>query len=506
MRNKNKLILLVIFPLLFGLLVGILMLDPVIAQPAKTRVDETVVSNFVEPNDRSAFNVPENSPLTIKEGDKELAYEGLPQDSEIKFNALGLKWEGEIPEGASAEFYYKVENGDWQKLEMMEEDMHYSNLMSGEGYNASFKVVLKRDHAAGSSPVINSVKFYFLDTTQGPDGQNTGNLRGSQTVSNPSVIERESWGADESFRFWSPEYEEPKKFVIHHTAGGDGGDDGAATVRAIYYWHAVVLGWGDIGYNFLVDGQGNVYEGRYGGNGVVGAHTYNDIKNINYNEGTIGISVMGCYDTDGCSDPDKFTKTIRASLTSLIAQQARQQQIKPKGKSTIFDVKTKNIVGHRKLDATTCPGNRIVSKMWKIRNIARNKYYNNQYFWRGKFKDSTVRTAYLTRTTVDVTVKYKNTGIRTWGKNKTWLKMYNNNKDDKVSEFRHKKSWGDLYGKFYFEEEKVKPGETATFNFKMRTPKKAGEYENVLKLFINKNRVKKSKEVVTTRIDPVPNK
>ena len=48
-----------------------------------------------------------------------------------------------------------------------------------------------------------------------------------------------------------------EKFIIHHTAGSDGGDDPAATIRGIYYWHAVVLGWGDMGYNFLIDGQGN---------------------------------------------------------------------------------------------------------------------------------------------------------------------------------------------------------------------------------------------------------
>ena len=502
MKNKNKLLLLAIFPLLFGLLVGILMLDPVIAQPAKTRVDEVKTSNFIMPNERSAFNVSENSPLVIEENKKELVFESKAQESDIKFNALGLQWEGEVPEGSSAEFYYKVKNQDWQKLEMIEEDEHFSNLMSEEGYDASFKVVLKKDHLAGATPKINNVKFYFLNTTQGPNGNNTGNLRNANTVSK-NIISREDWGADESFRFWQPNYVEPKKFVIHHTAGGDGGDDPAATVRAIYYWHAVVLGWGDVGYNFLIDGQGNVYEGRFGGNGSVGAHTYNDIKNINYNEGTVGISIMGCYDSTGCNSPNKFTKKIRNSLTSLIAQKSKQLKIKPKGQSTLFDVTSRNIVGHKKLDSTLCPGDRISSKMKKIRNQTRDKFKNSKYYWRGKFKSSNLRTAYLGNWDLVVTIKYKNNGTRTWQRDKTWLKIYNDDSNNKISKFYHR-SWEDNYGKFYFEEETVKPGQTATFTFRIMTPEKSGEYKNIFKMFINKNRVTKSKETITTRIDPMP--
>ena len=59
-----------------------------------------------------------------------------------------------------------------------------------------------------------------------------------------------------------------KKIIIHHTATSKI-DDPEASVRAIYYYHAVSRGWGDIGYNYIVDQNGKVYEGRYGGDGVV---------------------------------------------------------------------------------------------------------------------------------------------------------------------------------------------------------------------------------------------
>ena len=59
-------------------------------------------------------------------------------------------------------------------------------------------------------------------------------------------------------------YVPAKKVVIHHTATSNTYTDGAAEVRAIYTYHTRTLGWGDIGYNALVDKYGNIYEGRHG--------------------------------------------------------------------------------------------------------------------------------------------------------------------------------------------------------------------------------------------------
>ena len=71
--------------------------------------------------------------------------------------------------------------------------------------------------------------------------------------------------------------------------------DPVAEVQAIYYYHAVTRGWGDIGYNYLADGYGNLYEGRYGGDDVIGAHT------ARWNTGALGVALLGCYDSGGCS-------------------------------------------------------------------------------------------------------------------------------------------------------------------------------------------------------------
>lgn len=66
-------------------------------------------------------------------------------------------------------------------------------------------------------------------------------------------------------------------------------------IQNIYRYHAVTRGWGDIGYHFIIDRQGRIYEGRFGGNGVRGAHLYHDRKCQNFNLGTIGILLLGNY-------------------------------------------------------------------------------------------------------------------------------------------------------------------------------------------------------------------
>src|SRR5207248_3521731 len=125
----------------------------------------------------------------------------------------------------------------------------------------------------------------------------------------PAVIPRAGWGADESLRYdssgkeiWPPAFWPIQKLIVHHTDTQNNDPDPPATIRSIYYYHAVTQGWGDIGYNFLIDEQGRIYEGRhtldYGvgippteedtsGNVVTGAHAQG------FNSGTVGIALLG---------------------------------------------------------------------------------------------------------------------------------------------------------------------------------------------------------------------
>ena len=123
---------------------------------------------------------------------------------------------------------------------------------------------------------------------------------------------RSAWRADESIRragpFFAPDV---KLAVVHHTAGSNGYSqaEAAAIVRGIEIYHVKGNGWNDIGYNFLVDRFGQVYEGRYGGieRNVIGAHAQG------FNTGSVGVSVLGEYSSLAVS------AQARDSLERLLA-------------------------------------------------------------------------------------------------------------------------------------------------------------------------------------------
>lgn len=83
-------------------------------------------------------------------------------------------------------------------------------------------------------------------------------------------MSRADWGADETISGWShgdvQTFAPDQVVTVHHTAGSnDLSQDYAATVRAIYVYHVQSNGWSDIGYQYLIDGNGVVYEGRNSG-------------------------------------------------------------------------------------------------------------------------------------------------------------------------------------------------------------------------------------------------
>src|SRR5207249_8280164 len=113
-----------------------------------------------------------------------------------------------------------------------------------------------------------------------------------------------------------PQYVDAVRFaVVHHTAGLNDYTqaEAPAVVRAIELYHVKANGWNDIGYNFLVDRFGTVYEGRYGGTdrNVIGAHA------LGFNRGSVGVAVLGTYiDT---APPLGATDALARLLALLLA-------------------------------------------------------------------------------------------------------------------------------------------------------------------------------------------
>jgi hypothetical protein len=110
----------------------------------------------------------------------------------------------------------------------------------------------------------------------------------------PTVLRRAGWGANEQQMNWRPQYAPYVKAVaLHHTATGNEytPEDVPKILRSIYQYQTVSRGWGDIGYNVLVDRFGRLWEGHSGGlsRPVVGAQAGG------FNTGTAGIAMTGDY-------------------------------------------------------------------------------------------------------------------------------------------------------------------------------------------------------------------
>ncbi|MGH2727351.1 MAG: peptidoglycan recognition protein family protein, partial [Actinomycetota bacterium] len=188
----------------------------------------------------------------------------------------------------------------------------------------------------------------------------------------PSIITRAQWGADESIRECCPRYAETVHMAfVHHTAGTNSysASESPAIVRSIYAFHVKNRGWSDIGYNFLVDRYGQIFEGRYGGmtEPVIGAH----VKG--FNTGSTGISLMGTFTS---ASP---TSSMNSSLKKLLAWKLDVHHAPPvgtvvmtSGGAPLYPVGTKKsfnrISGHRDGQQTSCPGWQAYKLLPAIRN------------------------------------------------------------------------------------------------------------------------------------------
>ncbi|MFJ9006492.1 peptidoglycan recognition protein [Streptomyces canus] len=197
------------------------------------------------------------------------------------------------------------------------------------------------------------------------------------TVPEPSMVSRAGWGADESLSPDPSEYNADVKAVfVHHTDGSNDYScaDSAAIVRGIYAYHTQTNGWNDIGYNFLVDKCGTIFEGRKGGVDlpVLGAHTYG------WNRESAGIAILGNYTDAGASNA-ALTSVARITAwklgqygvdpNSTVQLKAGATQKNLAGTSfTAGSLYTFNRVsGHRDGYATECPGTSLYAQLPTIR-------------------------------------------------------------------------------------------------------------------------------------------
>ena len=188
----------------------------------------------------------------------------------------------------------------------------------------------------------------------------------------PEVVTRKEWGADEDLRSDPVTYTGPARAVfIHHTSHPDDYDcaDVPEMLRGMQADHVLQHGWDDLGYNFVVDRCGTIYEGRGGGieRYVQGAHT------TGFNADSVGVAAIGDFSSPG-SVPDALVTAIaRIAAWKLRPGTDPRETVRLVSTNDASRVpegdpaRLKVISGHRDIVETYCPGEALYAKLPEIR-------------------------------------------------------------------------------------------------------------------------------------------
>ncbi len=215
----------------------------------------------------------------------------------------------------------------------------------------------------GNLAFVDGLVLTFVNTFAGPTRFDTPTafVATDDPSAPPPIVGRAEWGADDAFRFndgeeiYPPIYASVEHAIVHHTQTQNL-QDPVQAMRSIYYYHAVTRGWGDIGYNYLVDRFGTIYEGRYGGQGVAGSHAWL------FNLGSAGISLLGDFRFQD------MTVDAKAALVAIVAWSVRE--LDPLGESDFYGVANlPTIAGHRDLNPTDCPGDVAYDDLQEVRQL-----------------------------------------------------------------------------------------------------------------------------------------
>ena len=268
-------------------------------------------------------------------------------DEPMRFNMLGARWLG----SGSVTFRVHRLHGAWTAWRAADADA-----TTGAWHDGSLDWTGASDGVQfRTAGTVRRLRAYEVWSRV-----SAAPLRHTSAAGQPAVVPRADWEADEKIVRAKPLVAPVLKLaVVHHTAGTNDYTpaQSAAIVRGIEEYHVRGNGWDDIGYNFLVDRFGNVYEGRAGGmeRNVIGAHAQG------FNTGTVGVALIGNY---AVATPPKAQQD---ALVKLLAWRLDVAHVDPlstvvytSGGNAKFRagklVTLRAISGHRDTGPSECPG------------------------------------------------------------------------------------------------------------------------------------------------------
>jgi hypothetical protein len=340
-------------------------------------------------------------------------------EAPFAFTHLGLHWRGAGQLGVEVR---TRAGGDWSSWRRVIPDGSSDDNPRGEQFArllGTDRHVLAQYRLPADRTPPERLTLTFLNSQDGPRipiGRAlppTPQIKGVDLRAD--IITREEWGADESIRFseegeelWPRAYVPPRMMVVHHTATSVLDPDPAADIRSIYAFHTITRGWGDIGYNALIDGEGRMYEGRRGRDidpygrlqrdvmsfGVVGAHA------SGYNYGSASVSLLGDFQVE--EPPDVMWQT----LEELLVFQHRRFEIDPRttndfARSTdVWRFALPALCGHRDCGGfTECPGDFVYRRLPALRQRVAERIVGGAPTRRDAIEPRTVRNVWPGATT-----------------------------------------------------------------------------------------------------------
>ncbi len=220
-----------------------------------------------------------------------------------------------------------------------------------------------------------SIELLFLPRFAGPDVSDLAEPAApSVGPGAPSIFPRSAWtttgwNEDNTSCGDGPQVAPHlQAVVIHHTvtANDYGQDQVDDLLRAIHYTHTEINGWCDIGYNFVVDRFGQVWEARTDsiGQTVIGGHARG------FNTGTVGVALLGQHQTGARPSVSGVSSAAQQAVQDLAAWKLGSVGADPEGWTWLRNRssaprqrlagqtwhRVPTVLGHRDLGLTSCPG------------------------------------------------------------------------------------------------------------------------------------------------------
>lgn len=377
--------------------------------------------------------------LTIPQGARQATFTSDPTQAPIDFTDVAPHWWADIPENTSVQVELRTSKdgnawGEWEAVDaediIMPQDSiteTYASMVSVGQVERTHRYVQSRvtllTSRANTGPTFHELTYTFIDggVTPNPPKPQVMMQGTPADVPKPLMVSRKEWGSPqgEASPKWKPKYKRPTHIVVHHTATSNNDTDWAARVRSIWYYHTYTRKWGDVGYNYLVDPNGVIYEGRAGGDDVEAGHAYP------FNNGSVGIGMIGNFMKVAPS------AAAQAALIDLISWKASQRGIDPTATEPITGYTNcggtltyvrPTIAGHRDykgkacgvtFNTSTCPGDRL----WDMLPQIRAAVVSEQPPLRSVFTAHDTPGNLDPRATVDVHLSVRNGGSLEWPAN-----------------------------------------------------------------------------------------